>query len=417
MTSFNQIPQTIFDLLQDSLWGRPSAPDPNTDWDSIWQELTSQTVEILALDPLVRANPANRNAYFQRTVRKLSFWYRLMSEQQSLCSLIMQQGIPCAVLKGSAAAVYYPQPTYRTMGDIDIIVKPEDFDRVCCLLDSHGYQVHHPADERHIAFHSNGVLIELHRRFSVLTNEYGRQVDDAIYKALDRTDTVTLEGFSFPMLPTPENGLVLLDHISHHMEHGLGLRQIIDWMLFADRELSDDLWYSDYQAAIQSIGLETLAVTTTRMCQMYLGLREDLTWCRTADEDLCREMMAYILDQGNFGRKKGLDHNRVMVILNSVQTLPALFKRLQVRGTRNWDAAKKHPWLKPFAWAYQGGRYVFRGLQRDQALQNLWQDAKESRQQDLFLDRLGVLRHGRGFLDAAPETEPAAQKDLPTVHI
>ena len=56
------------------------------------------------------------------------------------------------------------------------------------------------------------------------------------------------------------------------MEEGLGLRQILDWALYVDKALDDDAWEHTFAPAVRRLGLERLAITVTRMCQLYLGL-------------------------------------------------------------------------------------------------------------------------------------------------
>ena len=104
------------------------------------------------------------------------------------------------------------------------------------------------------------------------------------------------------MFPPLENGLVLLEHINQHLEEGLGLRQILDWALYVDKALDDDAWEYTFAPVVRRLGLERLAITVTRMCQLYLGLRSDITWCASADEKVCDSLMNYIMEQGNFGR-------------------------------------------------------------------------------------------------------------------
>lgn len=398
MEEFSPAQQTMLALLRSSLWGDsfcPEFPD-DTDWPAVYQELRHQTVEGLVIEDLIRLDPARKGGYFQQTTRKLSFFFSLIGVQQELCELLQSNGIPVAVLKGSAAAVYYPKPSYRTMGDIDLIVLPQDFDRANQLLSDHGCQAVDHDNYRHTEWRYKGILIELHRYFSVFKNDaISRQMDAIIYDGIPNADTISLENYSFPMLPRLANGIVLLEHISHHMEHGLGLRQIIDWMLFVDRELDDTWWHSEFRSAAQSIGLETLAITTTRMCQMYLGLRNDLTWCQPAEESLCHDLMGYVLEQGNFGRKKGTDHNKTIFVLTAASDLPHFLKLLHRHGLHNWKATQKHPWLRPFAGVYQVGRYIHLGLKRENPFQSFCTAAHQSRSQDEFFDRLGVVRRGK----------------------
>lgn len=49
---------------------------------------------------------------------------RLLYEQQVL-KCLNDNGIPCAILKGSSVAINYLVPYLRCMGDIDLLVLPE----------------------------------------------------------------------------------------------------------------------------------------------------------------------------------------------------------------------------------------------------------------------------------------------------
>lgn len=395
MDNFSPAQNIMLALLRSSLWDPSSCPNvpADTDWPAVWQELRHQTVDGLVIDQLILRDPARKVSYFQRTSQRLSFFFSLMGVQQEICDLLQNSGISVAVLKGSAAAVYYPQPSYRTMGDIDLIVLPQDFDRANDILAKLGCKPIEHDNYRHTEWRYKGILIELHRYFSLFKNDaVSLRMDEIIFGGIPQAQTITMEGFSFPMLPPPENGVVLLQHISQHMEQGLGLRQIIDWMLFVDRELDDQRWHAEFQASARDIGLETLAITTTRMCQMYLGLREDLTWCNGAEDDLCLDLMTYVLAQGNFGRKHGGSQTKSVFVLNAARNLPHFFRFLQHTGCTTWNALKKRPWLKPFAWFYQLCRYIRLGFQAESPLKNLWTSVKISRNRDVFLDRLGVAR-------------------------
>ena len=61
-----------------------------------------------------------------------------------------------------------------------------------------------------------------------------------------------------------------MGHINQHLEEWLGLRQILDWALYADKAL-DDAWEHTFAPDVRRLGLDRLAITVTRMCQLYLG--------------------------------------------------------------------------------------------------------------------------------------------------
>lgn len=381
-------------LLRSALWGEEQFPyqaPQNEEWQDIIQELKNHAVQFLTIELLVRERPDKADSYTASTARNIMRLCNLLDLQQEICQRLTGAGIPCAVVKGSAAALLYPQPSNRLIGDIDLLIPPEDFDRACGLV-SQGADFLGETD-RHREYKQNGVVVELHRSFSTLHDPQKRErLDQLVFGAIGAGETASLDGYSFRCLPPVEHGLILLEHISNHLEDGLGLRQILDWMMFADRWLDDRLWDGKFARLLQELGLETLAVTATRMCQMYLGLRPDITWCAGADAALCRELMEYVLSQGNFGRKLQYGSNRAVVIFGSIGDLGAIFRLLQRSGCKNWKALGRYPFLKPFAWLYQLIRYIGRGLRTKHPIQFLKSAVKRSRTQGDFLEALGVRR-------------------------
>ena len=110
---------------------------------------------------------------------------RVCHEQQTVVAAL--EGLPFAVLKGLAAAIYYPVPLRRTMGDIDVITTPAAFAPACDALLAAGFTARDPLDgnERHVHFRRNGVTVELHRRFAACnTREQEELLDGWIYDAL-----------------------------------------------------------------------------------------------------------------------------------------------------------------------------------------------------------------------------------------
>lgn len=390
----------VWKLLQAGLYDRPLPFKDGSAWEEIFTELRSQSVALLPADRIreLPLTSRQKKEYSYFAAQQIACWNRIMFCQQELVLALRDASVPAAVLKGAAAAMYYPKPWYRSMGDIDLIVGPGDFDRASEILEQKGCRPedsHNGEYQRHVSFERNGMHIELHRFFS--TKRYVEDpsyLDEKIYKALSFPVWEKTGTYTFPVLPQLENGLVLLQHISQHLETGLGLRQILDWMLYVESCLPDGTWNRTFGKEAERIGLKTLALVTTRMCQMYLGLSSDITWCREAREDICRELMTYVMNQGNFGRKD-LVSSRTVAILYYMKQPFSLLQLAQRNGCKNWRILKKHPFLKPFAWLYQLGRWARKGTRRTHAVKGLREDMKKAARQDAFLDELGVRRGKR----------------------
>ena len=293
--------------------------------------------------------------------------------------------VPYAVLKGTAAAQYYPHPEYRAMGDIDIIPRIRDFDQALKDLIENGYGVIQDLD-REIILKKNETIIELHRCFASLNNPiHAQRLDNLIFENITPSH----------ILPNEINGLVILEHISQHLEHGLGLRQIVDWMMYVDKCLPDKHW-PQFRKLVDSIGLLELAIVATRMCEKYLGLPRR-SWCEKADISLCRQLMEYVLSCGNFGAKRTSDSDVSENVFAYASNPKATFRLLQKQGLANWELARKYKLIKPIAWLYQALRYTSRGLKRDHAFSKARSEYLAAMKRNEMFNALGVKMSGKGI--------------------
>lgn len=382
-------------LLRSALFGEAVSQPQDVNWADVCRELEEQAVLALPGDLIKGLNmPEPIRAAWQKQLRAQVYrGYQNAAEQNALAALLQEHGIAYVVLKGAAAAMYYPRPEYRSMGDIDVIVTPQDYEAAQRLLSENGFvQEEKKAGGRDEAYHRHGVLLELHRRFSYGEGERDAALEAMIIGGIERREMRRTSEGDFPGLPHRENGLVLLEHINQHLEGGLGLRQIVDWLMYVRRELHDDAWPA-FRREAERLGLVELALTVTKMGQLYLGLpTEGIAWCRDADESLCADLLAYLFQSGDFGGKDMGSSTTVNALSRSQD---GFFRNLQRSGCRNWKALEKHPWLKPFAWLYQLCRYARRGFARENPIRSLVSDYAKGRKLNRMLRRLGATRHGK----------------------
>ena len=357
-------------LIRSALWGTEPPKKP---------EIAMDEARKQALIPLL---------FPDSKLAKFSYLYsvRLLHAQDELIALMREAGIPLIILKGSAAAVYYPNPIQRSMGDVDCIVPQDRFLEATELLTANGYaQTNADKDvDRHCVFVRKGFLVELHHHFSY----EGIDVESYVTAGLHDPTIIRVEEYEVPVLDELGNGMVLLAHVAHHLQNGLGLRQVIDWMMYCSAVLDDEMWKTRFQKAAQECGLETLAVTLTRMCQLYLGLTASITWCSGADESLCDELLMNLLRSGNFGHANG-SGARVEIVTTNIKRY-GLFRYLQKAGESNWSAYRRHRWLKPFCWLYQIFRYARQGLRTRRNYRQLASDLNRSDERYALLTKLGI---------------------------
>ncbi len=367
----------LFNIIKVSLWGNGTAV---VDRDT-YEEMKQHAIILFPAKCLIsiECHPELKKAWKCNIIQQLSFNAQCKYEQTMLPITV-----PYTTLKGTSAAMYYPHPELRSMGDIDIMTRREDLETACEQLIENGYRVVKELN-REITLVKNGIVVELHRRFATLNDpEQAKYLDDLIIENITPSH----------VLPDLVNGLVLLEHIDQHMEGGIGLRQIIDWMMFVDKCLPDEKW-PEFLAIAEKVGLEKLAIVCTRMCEMYLGLPRR-AWCADADTALCAQLMDYVMACGNFGHKKTSDEAVIEDAIAYASTPKMFFSLLQKQGLKNWKAAKDHKILRPFAWVYQGFRYISKGMKRDRALSKLKEEYTAARKRNKMFDALGVKTMAKG---------------------
>ena len=190
------------------------------------------------------------------------------------------------------------------------------------------------------------------------------------------------------MLPRLANGLVLLAHMRRHLRVGLGLRQVIDWMMYVERELDDAFWRDTFCAVAKEKNLDTLAITTTRLCQKYLGLSKRISWCAGADDALCELLLENLFRSGNFG-KKNSSGNLVQGVMVNIRR-EGLFPYLQRIGERDWELYHQHRWLKPFAWLHEGFVFLQKYLELRRKKKPVLTEARSSEDRYEMLKKLNI---------------------------
>lgn len=367
----------LLSVIQSSIWGKGTALAD----ESVFVEMKQHSIAGLFAQCLSSAIilPELKKEWQQYILQQVSYFTRYKYEQNHL-----PLTVPYVILKGTSAAKYYSHPEYRTMGDIDIMTRREDYDIACKQLIENGFRIVQDI-YKEITLVKKGITIDLHRQFASLNNlDYVKYLDDLIIENIN----------SSHILPDMLNGLVLLEHINQHLESGIGLRQIIDWMMFVNKCLPDDKW-NEFEILVNSIGLKKLAIITTYMCEKYLGLphRE---WCAKADETLSAQLMDYILSCGNFGSKRKSDEDISENVFARASSLKSTFKLLQKQGLLNWKAINKYRFLKPFAWVYQANRYIFKGLKRDNATSKLKNEYVSGKKRNALFDALEIKTAAKG---------------------
>lgn len=151
----------------------------------------------------------------------------------ALTDYFSSKGLHPIVMKGVKTAAYYPEPTLRLYGDVDLYFAPEEFDDAAAVAERRFGSLRRDPDGS-LHFKVDNIDIDIHRDY------FGLHV----------------AGDKLPPIPSPE--AILLMHAAHILHHaiasGIGLRQMCD-LAAAYKALEGQYEPAALEAVYRSTGL------------------------------------------------------------------------------------------------------------------------------------------------------------------
>ncbi len=361
----DQNEKAVLLLIKRALFGVSVELDQSIDLNAVLREAVNQSMlatvyAALTTEEMGRLSPEDQNKWKLTSYTYIAKGQQLLYEQRHVISLLTESGIRFAILKGSTCAANYPDPALRTMGDIDILVSPDEQRHVVELLQADGYSDVLDEDHHcHLTVRKNRVSVEVHREPNgVFVNEDPRlqtQINAFFADALDR---VKCED-GYPALSDKHQAVVLIMHkLEHFLAGGLGLRQFCDWAMFVRARMTPELW-GELEPLLDSLGLLTFTVVVTRACIDHIGLPEaSALWAAEGDMELSDQVLEHIVNSGNFGIKDKAYGERFFVDAHSKGRISSAFKLVGSACRTHWPVCARHPILMPVAPFVVYSRYL-----------------------------------------------------------
>lgn len=288
--------------------------------------------------------------------------------QKLVLSQLAEVGIKCAVLKGSSVSICYDEPLLRTLGDIDVLVNPSDYDKAIEVLcgDEHedeSYEGH----TFHYKYTLHGVPIEIHKQVSEYTStEYGRIIEDKMSGALENIVSKSIDEFTFPCLSSEYQAATLLLHTQRHFfENRLPIKMLCDWAMFVRRvDLSE--WNERVLPFVKDIGLEDFcnALTATVNEYLHAGCENKVT--KTVTEKMTEFIILEFLNNGVIADKDSLSQNIASSCSQKMDKnsgkIISLFMLINDIARNEFRLARVSRLFLPLFWVYIPLRYVVRFL-------------------------------------------------------
>ena len=244
--------KVIIDLLRASISKTKIVfnEENNVEWNEVIEEAKQHKISSLiysAVDKnsLTYMNDKLLDEWKKDILKDNVIQIRHINNISKLINNLNEQGIEIILLKGLVLRNFYPRPEYRTMCDVDILVKPKDYLIVENYLINNGYK----CDEKNNPIHqcficSNQPLIEVHWKLvnNDCFNSYIKDFEDVVWK---KSIEFNICGANYKTLCNED----FLSHMCLHMAvhakcSGFGLRQLYDMAIFIKNKNVD--WTSFY---------------------------------------------------------------------------------------------------------------------------------------------------------------------------
>lgn len=354
--------QLFLQILRDHVQGVPSRFDPAEVSADALAELASQQGvagivyaqcrEILIREPqvLLLLQQSFAGGVFQSTC--------LAADYREVSAVLREAKIPFLPVKGAAFAEDYPVPELRTMGDIDLVIRPEDRQRTHQLMESMGFAC--TVDNHAVwTYHRDVTVYEIHDH--LFYEELAGKVNYRAYFDGVWEHAAPVEGSEYRLQPEM-HFLYLMAHTAKHiLNHGSGVRPFLDMVFFCRKETLDWTWIT---AELQRLQLLEFTRTCFALCRHWfgaelplenIGLKEE--FLRSATEKMLRDGVFGLENPENETGAAAKNMNRAggPYLLTALgMTLRKIFPPYRDMQLIPWYSfVNGRPWLLPFAWVYR----------------------------------------------------------------
>lgn len=292
--------------------------------------------------------------------------YHLLFLTRFVVRTLEESGIPSMVLKGCAAAEYYPVPELRKSGDVDLLLKNEEAaENACRCLEAHGFrraEVQH-ANHHLVCVSPDQIGVELHMTLAEPFDE--QRVNDRLVGCQAEFFRHSCEervmGISLPVPERPYLAFHLLLHmLQHFLRAGFGLKLLCDWVAFWERGCRPEEEQT-FLRLVRENGMEGFCGMVTAFSVFYLGLTEEKVSFLTAGgsrrikhADL-EEFLSEILEAEEFGKSS----QERMVALRGTRVSDFL-REFHHQTLLTYPKAGKRPVLYPVYWVRMFSGFLYR---------------------------------------------------------
>ncbi len=216
-----------------------------------------------------------------------------LAEKEVLAREFEEHGLYCMPVKGSDTKNYYPRTEWRTMGDLDILYKPEQHKEVKALLLQLGYTNFESGLKHDHYSKPPFISVEMHRSLVAANTMAENYYQDIWQKAKPK------KGYKYIyQMSLEEQYIYTMVHLLEHFkEGGIGIRFVMDIYVFNRQETLDR---ECVECVFNQLGILEFARNIEALSRRWFGYQD--VGQNEETERLLDELEAFIIHNGTYGQ-------------------------------------------------------------------------------------------------------------------
>ena len=216
---------------------------------------------------------------------------------ECFCDAMEEAHIPFAIVKGYEIRELYPEPEIRTMGDVDVLIGPQDRMAVHqCMLDM-GY-TRSELGGNVWAYHKDKISFEIHVKLA--SGNYWNHVDYEGYFEQFFSRLKISEGTCRRYLSREDHFIFLCFHLAKHLSSsGAGIRMLIDIALYV-KTYQNTMDWNYVWAEMKKIKLDAFLKFILSVCGQWFHFSVE-TQHEPLEQKEAQYFADYVFSGGLFG--------------------------------------------------------------------------------------------------------------------
>ena len=299
----------------------------------------------------------------RETVANSQNMLHLLGRQLTLCKVFEENGVPIAVFKGALLSqMAYGEIALRAAGDIDALIRPQDFARAKQLLESLGYEMSPKLTPRSFDSHLNHhcelqfvrdewfTIVDLHWALAPKSFVFKLETEEV----MSRLQSVEIAGAIIKTLATEDLILYLSMHGAKHLWRGLEWISSLGEVIRAAESIA---WPVVIERAAKAHATRMLALglhLTERVSEVQIPA--EVLKAIDSDESMRKmsgEIMATIFDEPRYAESTETNLYNLKIMDRKRDALVSALRAIFVPTFTDWQALNLPPSLHSLYYAYR----------------------------------------------------------------